>query len=791
MKKLFSLLFCLTFLFSVTFIYLNATSPTTNDDVSISVKAYFDNENKNISQDSISLKYAQNRVISLEDDIEGANGYTFAYWIVNGFVRTDLSQNHSFIAVQGLEIVAVFVPNGYKVVVFADANNSVLKIDGLYQVNYVQNGGNANPPSTVGYSKPGYTIPVENPWSVSLLNINANAIAKINYVVGNSNTYTLSVENGTGAGTYNFNEVVAVSADAAPLNQVFVYWQEDGSILSYNPNIEITILKNRSLVAVYSATPIEKQNLIHVSQPLALRTGYLSFVGKLEKIDNFQIVEYGLIASTGSTEITLNSSNITKYRSENLTVDTNEFLITVQKRFYAIRGYYILRNLENELEIVYSSMVYFSGGNSMELDFESSTKGNYDTADITIQGNSWKFTDVLIGTSGDDRKIDSKALRMREGSIQSNFAFEFGIQSIHMLLAKYGTDANSIVKVQYAYEWNPTSWLTVQDGESDLEINVTSATLTPVQVELNIKGSVYIRIVKSETTRVNIDHLIINIGNYSDSVLPVISGPSSTSITQGDTFNPLYGVTALDNFDGVLTGEIVVLTYNASQQLIESPGDYSALSTGVYTIVYKVEDSSNNLREVSITLTINAAEPQYTLFRHYDFGTTAVTGYAAGTVTFTNSNNSTSYILTKDRAQINISATAPHTSMGAFLVLAPISTAKTSFVEFDFTSITGITRITFAVSSWSASAVTNAAALSDTKQFSLQYYDTSTSTWVTLSDVSSKSNLFSSIVSSSYTEFTFNTTLSAKFRLYYYLEGASSTSNTQYAFTVDNLKVYK
>jgi hypothetical protein len=177
-----------------------------------------------------------------------------------------------------------------------------------------------------------------------------------------------------------------------------------------------------------------------------------------------------------------------------------------------------------------------------------------------------------------------------------------------------------------------------------------------------------------------------------------------------------------------------------------------------------------------------------TLVQLFDFGTVAKTGYAVGNVTFTNTTGP-EYILAKDRAQINVSTFTPHDTMGAFLVLAPISTVKTSFVEFDFTSVTGLKKMEFSFATWSGTALTNIQALTDFS-FRLEYWDTNTSAWVAVANTEAQTNLVSLFSSTAYATVTYNLTIAAKYRLVYEAPTATSTSNTAYAITVDNLKIY-
>jgi hypothetical protein len=191
---------------------------------------------------------------------------------------------------------------------------------------------------------------------------------------------------------------------------------------------------------------------------------------------------------------------------------------------------------------------------------------------------------------------------------------------------------------------------------------------------------------------------------------------------------------------------------------------------------------------VEFVILIGLPSEEFTLVQLFDFGPVAKTGYAAGNVTFTNTTGP-EYVLAKDRTQINVSTFAPHTDMGAFLVLAPISTVKLAWIEFDFTSVTGLKKIELSVSTWSGTSFNNLTALAD-NTLQLEYYNTTTEAWVPVQNTSEVTNFVSVLSSTAYTEVVFNVTVAAKYRIAYHTPNATSTSNTQYAITVDNLKIY-
>lgn len=82
------------------------------------------------------------------------------------------------------------------------------------------------------------------------------------------------------------------------------------------------------------------------------------------------------------------------------------------------------------------------------------------------------------------------------------------------------------------------------------------------------------------------------IGEAESNQAPVISGVGNQTITVGESFDPLAGVTATDKENGDLTDKI------------EVTGSVDTTKAGVYTLTYAVTDSDNNTTRQEKTITV-------------------------------------------------------------------------------------------------------------------------------------------------------------------------------------------
>lgn len=208
-------------------------------------------------------------------------------------------------------------------------------------------------------------------------------------------------------------------------------------------------------------------------------------------------------------------------------------------------------------------------------------------------------------------------------------------------------------------------------------------------------------------------------------------------------------------------------------------------ASGQVTVVLVATVTLNDKTATAEISVVLGQAPAATVLRTYTFGTVAKTGYAAGNVTWTESFGDQT--LAKDRVQINVSPDYdPHKTMGAFLVLAPISTAKDSYITFDLSAFTTLTEISFDFATWSGTSATNITTVGG-GLFGLQKYNATTSTWEFVEFAAGQSNLTSLLSATAYNTATFTVNGGGLFRIVNSQPNATSTKNTDYAITVDNL----
>lgn len=341
MRKLFILL-SLVVLVAISGTVVAAARPT---NVSVTITSSFDNDNKNLSHSVTSLPVGN----SFQLNASNINSmYTFAFWVINGVVRDDLEATDSIKLQTSMHIQAVFYKSGEHAVLFVDSNGK------LISTQYVANGGSVTAPSYAGLSKPGLEVNAVTPWkslegATTFDSINSSRVYVLQYTA-TVLPITLSITGGVATpANPNRNDVVTLVASDLPN---FKYWKDqNGNVLSYNSTFVFTAIKDVTIVAE-TVTVKTPETLVTMSDDLAIREGYETYVGRFELESGHALVEWGFILSQDSVGLlSFNTENRIVAKSNNYNSTTNEFTMSFSRVTFArIRAYVIVDNGTNLVE---------------------------------------------------------------------------------------------------------------------------------------------------------------------------------------------------------------------------------------------------------------------------------------------------------------------------------------------------------------------------------------------------------------------------------------------------------
>ncbi|MDD4070244.1 MAG: lamin tail domain-containing protein [Candidatus Izemoplasmatales bacterium] len=276
----------------------------------------------------------------------------FAFWIVNGFVRTDLPAETQLRVQSKMNLVAVFRSADKHAVLFVDSNGKL--IDDVY----VADGETATAPSTDGLTKPGGLTVVANEanrWislegNTSLADINSSRVYVLQYEMDATAVEIMAIGALTEEFTANKNDVVTVVA-ADTTN--FKYWADDeGNVLSYNPTYSFTVLGATTIEAIEEGESVTAESFVKMTDLTGIRVGYESYMGRVELHGEDELVEFGFIMSTTEVgAITHESTGVIVSKSNAYNPATGEFLMSFPLvNFLSIRAYAII---DNGTELVY------------------------------------------------------------------------------------------------------------------------------------------------------------------------------------------------------------------------------------------------------------------------------------------------------------------------------------------------------------------------------------------------------------------------------------------------------
>ena len=291
----------------------------------VNVTYTFDEFNSDIEADLVGQTYGS----SIQLTPSTHPGYTWAYWVVNGVVRYDLPQNSSFTVTSGLNLQGVYTPDGSHSVLFLDSNGTVIDSQ------YVADQGFAVAPELTNHQgKPGLVVHSTVQWRTPMgvafnpsAPVTSSMVYILQYEVSNVDTYMMTV-NGQAAGPYDYNELVTVVADAIDVNEdPFSHWEENGIVLSKNLSYSFTAVKNRTLTAVYSSSPIPDEPMVNLTRDIEQRPGYHTYIGQFYlPSSGFELVEYGFLIDADNTVDLIKGNADYVVPSNSYIEDSNEFV---------------------------------------------------------------------------------------------------------------------------------------------------------------------------------------------------------------------------------------------------------------------------------------------------------------------------------------------------------------------------------------------------------------------------------------------------------------------------------
>jgi len=250
-----------------------------------------------------------------------------------------------------------------------------------------------------------------------------------------------------------------------------------------------------------------------------------------------------------------------------------------------------------ELEAVYEVYAPSEPTLFYETEFEDASKAAYASGTLTLSGETWTFTDALLGSLATDLSISGQSVRIRDGYIQTEFAIS-DLAQVIFWVGQYGSDATTTVLFQISTD--KTNWVNVDSFTSPTTFERKSYIFDDAMfttLGLNSSDDYYLRIVSESTPRINIDDLEIYTGEGS--VVDV---------------TPLYTITLTDDMvfqyllnDPVDLTECVATHKTNGDTTCDILGSVDSSVAGVYEITFYKTDEFN--RTSSLTVSISIIDP--------------------------------------------------------------------------------------------------------------------------------------------------------------------------------------
>lgn len=262
--------------------------------------------------------------------------------------------------------------------------------------------------------------------------------------------------------------------------------------------------------------------------------------------------------------------------------------------------------------------VYVVEGTSTEptlfynANFDDGDKPSYAAADLTLNGETWTFSDALVGSLATDLKVSGKSVRIRDGFIETKFAVS-DLAQVIFHAGTYGNDDDGLVTFQISVDGS--TWVTVDSFTSTGTLEEKSYvfdTTMFANLSLDENESYYFKIVSSNSGRTNIDDFNIYTGEGS---------------VTDDT--PLYQISFTVDMvytyfvdDVVDLDECVATHPTTGATTCDITGTVDSSTAGVYDITYSKTDEFGNtateIVRITVVSTDNADYLTMDLATYYD-----------------------------------------------------------------------------------------------------------------------------------------------------------------------------
>lgn len=428
----------ISFIFISLFLFIEVKANLSLSYIDVKLTAIFDEDNYEIDVTLEDRVYGSK--VSLDSIFNSVQDNSFAFWVVNGVVRTDLPLNHEFVVTSELILQAVFSPDDKNVVLFIDSNGSLL------EVKFVDNNSSVEFTGDIP-SKPGLVV-APDMWNGSLSNITTDKVFVLQYIAIEDQVFNVNVINGSGSGEYQYNDLVYVNANAS--TDYFNYWVIDDVIVSYDEEYIFTALSDIVVEAVFSSQRVFKLPSVTLSENLDLpdRVGFMSFKGQFYLPEHYELIEFGMIASNVKTEMVVVNPLVEVKQATSYLEVSNEWLMSFNEDSYSyVRGYLIVKNTQDEFLVVYSYEEEIESYNETFSNFIGSGATYVSETFTGDSGVIWSVTEVRKNL--DIYDIDGGGIMIRvPGTITGTIPNGMNYLSLDMKMAfTGGTPANRTIEI--------------------------------------------------------------------------------------------------------------------------------------------------------------------------------------------------------------------------------------------------------------------------------------------------------------------------------------------------------
>lgn len=198
-----------------------------------------------------------------------------------------------------------------------------------------------------------------------------------------------------------------------------------------------------------------------------------------------------------------------------------------------------------------------------ETDLESDTQSGYLTGEISLNENTWYFSDALLGAIATDKKNGARAIRIRTGYIETTFSIDY-VSKLQFQYATFSNHASNTVTV-FAKRPADADWINIKSFTTTPNLVEGEISRTDLENYFDFESDLLFRFQIGSGGTVNLDDIAI----YQDTAGYFIGAGLTEFLSYYDGIQGLSGEELTAFLRDLISSNFIGRSYAQAKEILE------------------------------------------------------------------------------------------------------------------------------------------------------------------------------------------------------------------------------